>query len=76
MIQMPTPVQRYRERERAGQRLYSITATEVDLEQMLIAAGLLRDDVLRSEKEQHEATRAALERFIALAIAEHAADLE
>jgi hypothetical protein len=60
-------LRRYQARRRNGQACYRIVQDQVDLEELLLAAGTLSP----LDRDNHAAVEAALARFLAILIADH-----
>ena len=69
--QSPSPTARrlrkFHARQRNGQRIYRVIEDQIDVEEMLLAAGVLAP----RDRDNHAAVEAALSRFLRILISDH-----
>jgi len=69
--QSPSPTARrlrkFHARQRNGQRIYRVIEDQIDVEEMLLAAGVLAPH----DRDNHAAVEAALSRFLRILISDH-----
>ena len=60
-------LRKFHARQRNGQRVYRVIEDQIDVEEMLLAAGVLA----AHDRDDHAAVEAALARFLRILIADH-----